>query len=87
MDFKSSPIPLYRSHKLVRGFKVGEVKLDEEKIFLVPEDPLLSSVEVTSDYLNKHDPQPGGYFVLYEDGYMSWSPAATFEKGNARVPE
>lgn len=23
----------------------------------------------------------GGYYVVYEDGYESWSPAEAFEKG------
>lgn len=29
----------------------------------------------------QHKPKIGGYFVLYEDGYTSYSPASTFEAG------
>lgn len=28
-----------------------------------------------------------GYKVVYEDGYVSWSPAATFERAYRRVTE
>jgi len=27
----------------------------------------------------------GGYFVRYEDGYCSWSPADAFEQGYSRI--
>lgn len=33
------------------------------------------------DYLDKHEPKAGGYLVIYQDGYRSYSPAAIFEKG------
>ncbi len=37
--------------------------------------------EVEADYIKKHNPQVGGYFVVYLDGYKSFSPAAVFEEG------
>lgn len=40
-------------------------------------------VEVSTGYLAKHQPEVGGYFVLYEDGYRSFSPAGVFEAGYA----
>jgi hypothetical protein len=27
----------------------------------------------------------GGYFVVYDDGYTSYSPAAAFESGYSRI--
>ncbi len=36
-------------------------------------------------YVRKHDPKPGGYYVVYEDGYTSWSPADAFEGGYTRI--
>jgi hypothetical protein len=36
---------------------------------------------VSLEYLDKHSPQAGGYYVVYEDGYRSYSPAAAFEAG------
>jgi hypothetical protein len=39
------------------------------------------SIGVSPDYIRKHNPQPGGYFVVYDDGYQSFSPAEAFEEG------
>ncbi len=39
------------------------------------------AVNVSHDYMRKHKPQPGGYFVRYKDGYESYSPADAFEDG------
>jgi len=41
--------------------------------------------EVDATYLKKHNPQVGGYYVVYADGYKSWSPAQAFEEGYTRV--
>ena len=40
-----------------------------------------SGVVVSAAYVAKHDPQVGGYYVLYPDGYESWSPAEAFRAG------
>lgn len=40
-------------------------------------------VVVTWDYVRKHDPVVGGYYVRYVDtGYESFCPAKEFEGGN-----
>jgi hypothetical protein len=36
---------------------------------------------VGAQFLEKHKPEVGGYFVQYADGYKSFSPAAAFEEG------
>jgi len=33
----------------------------------------------------KHKPEVGGYYVVYADGYKSFSPAQAFEEGYTRV--
>ena len=40
---------------------------------------------VSPSYVAKHEPQVGGYYVCYSDGYESWSPAHQFEQGYARL--
>ncbi len=40
---------------------------------------------VSEDYMAKHDPEEGGYYVRYDDGYESFSPAAAFESGYTRI--
>ena len=37
------------------------------------------------NYVKKHNPQAGGYYVVYEDGYKSWSPAEAFESGYTKM--
>jgi hypothetical protein len=44
-------------------------------------------VMVTSELQIRGGPNPlGGYYVLYEDGFESWSPAKVFEAGYLRCP-
>jgi hypothetical protein len=39
---------------------------------------------VTREFMDKHTPQAGGYYVVYKDGYKSYSPAQAFEEGYTR---
>jgi hypothetical protein len=48
---------------------------------LFPEDPAYAPIPVDADWFRKHKPTAGGYYVVYEDGYTSFSPAAAFENG------
>lgn len=38
-----------------------------------------------ADWYRRHKPESGGYFVVYADGYESFSPAKAFEDGYTRV--
>jgi site-specific recombinase XerD len=38
-------------------------------------------IHVRHDYVHKHKPEAGGYYVVYADGYKSYSPAKAFEEG------
>jgi hypothetical protein len=35
--------------------------------------------------MTKHAPEVGGYYVVYADGYKSYSPAKAFEDGYTQV--
>ena len=41
--------------------------------------------QVSKEYMDKHNPQVGGYYVVYQDGYKSFSPAEAFEDGYTRI--
>lgn len=76
-------LPEYISHKIVKAAKIKKViwpagKEGGAKIFFEND---LGHVEVDTAYMRKHNPKEGGYFVVYEDGYQSFSPAIPFEKG------
>lgn len=76
-------LPKYRCHKEVWAFKIEEVLLDDPDLhngahlYGVNDENL----DVNKEYLDKHKPEAGGYFVLYEGGYRSYSPADAFESG------
>lgn len=82
---------LYKSHKTVRAFKISSVRkqcdgsaviFSDSVAHIAGEDP---GVEVSKEYIDKHNPYPGGYWVEYEDGYQSFSPAGAFEQGYSEI--
>lgn len=79
-------LPQYKSHKVVGALKIGHVdRKDDGSAMLIPAEEGYNAVAVSSGYVAKHDPQSGGYFVEYKDGYRSYSPAEPFEEGYVRV--
>lgn len=52
---------------------------------LMFEEAGYSPIAVDANWYRKHDPQKGGYYVVYEDGYVSFSPAEAFEGGYTRI--
>lgn len=81
-------LPLYQCHKKVRAVKLAGVIMPEPnpqvgRCILVPADPQYANIFVTPHWVTKHKPHSGGYFVRYDDGYESYSPAEAFESGYA----
>lgn len=81
-------MPKYECHKTVHALQIKEVLDTSEKgaesdggRTLVFVDTEFAVQRVTSEYVRKHSPQPGGYYVIYKDGYESFSPAEAFESG------
>lgn len=87
----------YRCHKEVRAARIETVVeafystppflvLLSDPSFAGPADdtPMVRQ-EVTPEWMKKNKPQVGGYFVAYEDGYTSYSPAKAFEEGYVEV--
>ncbi len=88
-------LPRWRSHKEVYGDKITEVRT------LSPPDPNDEAIRddtrirwiiacggivtVTKDLIARGAPSVGDYFVQYDDGYKSWSPAKAFEEGYTRL--
>ena len=52
---------------------------------IMPVEPGYAPFLVDDDYVRKHNPQVGGYYVVYQDGYKSFSPAEAFEDGYTRI--
>jgi hypothetical protein len=75
-------LPKYRCHKTVHALKIKDVIVHAANgHIIVPEDTRYAPFQITDEYLQKHKPESGGYFVQYNDGYKSFSPAQPFEEG------
>lgn len=83
-------LPRYSSHKIVRAAKISSIGPDTNgthNLNLRLPNGDIQSYGVSPDYVKKHEPKVGGYLVVYEDGYESWSPADAFEQGYTLSPE
>jgi len=75
-------IPRYKCHKVVQALKITLVTPTGcNAHFIVPQEEGFEPIEVSSEWVRQHNPKPGGYYVVYEDGYTSYSPAQAFERG------
>lgn len=89
----SIEMPRYKCHKEVWALKIVKIEPatgnrpsepQEETdggSIITPENPRYEPFKVEAEYVSKHNPQVGGYYVVYEDGYKSFSPAQAFEEG------
>lgn len=79
-------LPLWKCHKVVGGSKIVDAQiLPGGGGILVLECGFSATVD--KHYVDKHSPLAGGYFVVYEDGYQSFSPAEAFKNGYTRIEE
>ncbi len=76
--------PLYQSIKQVEGLKIKAIHFRDSGYFIIPEEDH-DPVDVTCEWMAKHQPHVGGYLVRYVDGYMSYSPRIAFENGNVPI--
>jgi len=80
-------MPKYKCFKEVHALKILGISLpqnaalDAELAFEQPFAPKLMQRE----WLDKHNPEVGGYLVVYKDGYESFSPAKAFEEGYTKI--
>lgn len=87
----AAKLPRWRSHKQVWADRIVESRihthggLDRIDIWTLEGG---GTVQVFGSLRSRvpTDRSPvGGYYVLYDDGYESWSPASAFEDGYRRV--
>jgi hypothetical protein len=79
-------MPKYQCHKEVWALKI--IRIDEQadrSAILFPAEDGFVPFRVTPEYMMKHNPQPDGYYVVYEGGYKSFSPAEPFEDGYTKI--
>jgi hypothetical protein len=82
----SRELPRYQSHKIVWALKIKLVVPElKGQATIYPYEEGYHPFLVSAEYVRKHQPSSGGYYVLYADGYESWSPQVQFEDGNSPI--
>lgn len=86
------PLPLYNCRMQVRALKISGINLDSTEAkedgretdgsaMITPAEDGYVPFKIGAEYLRRLKPQVGGYYVVYKDGYKSYSPARAFEEG------
>lgn len=78
-----SMLSKYKCHKEVHAVMIGSII----GTTIVPKGAFKAQFKVDQKYIDKHKPVVGGYYVVYEDGYESFSPADVFEKGYTKTSD
>lgn len=86
MDAQTSiEMPKYKSHKEIHALKIGSFSGKEDGTLTIsPANPRYSEITVSHDdavRFERMTPADLGYYVVYKDGYISWSPSEAFEDG------
>ena len=81
----SAELPLYQCHKRVRAVKIADIRIVDGIRVIIPEEHGHDPVAVTNEYVDKHEPKVGGYYVLYSNGHQSYSPGNAFEEGYTKL--
>ena len=78
-------LPRYQCHKVVHAVRILAFEvLDDETSKIMPDDPLNGAIVTAPGWHAKfhgHENDDPGYYVVYDDGYASWSPTKPFEDG------
>ncbi len=77
-------LPKFTSHKTVHALKIAAIEIHEDRsATIVPKNDCFSPFEVDADWVScfKRTDDDPGYYVVYKDGYKSWSPSQAFEDG------
>lgn len=87
-DAPCAEMPRYKCHKEVWALKIAKLEHtgtpDQESdgsLRMTPEEAQYAPIILPREYVQKHHPKVGGYYVVYKDGYKSFSPADVFEDG------
>lgn len=82
-------LPRYQCHKKVWALKIREIHLGSSGDLVIgPANEAYPWFTVPAKFVPQHNaarPQVGWYWVRYEDGYESFSPADAFESGYTRI--
>jgi hypothetical protein len=78
---------LWQSHRQVAAAKIESVEQDALTGGVLLKLEGGRAAGVTQDWVTRHTPHVGGYFVQYVDGYQSFCPAEAFERDHTAADE
>lgn len=80
-DAAQIEMPKYKSHKQVWALKIAGI----DGLHLTFVEKGYAPIKVASNMFARYTPVPGDYYIVYDDGYKSISPAKAFEEGYTRL--
>ena len=83
-------MPQYECHKKVWALKIAAIEVYEDKSAkIVPSDNGYDMFKTKEGWAEKFhgDENDIGYYVVYPDGYASWSPTSAFDSGYKLIGE
>ena len=81
-------LPKYKSHKIVRALSIAAIEVHEDKsATIAPSLAAYAPFKTQPGWAErfKGNEDDKGYYVVYEDGYASWSPTEAFESGYTKL--
>ena len=83
-------LPRYRCHKCVSAAKITHLLTHVDGMLdltVIDDNGKEGKLRMSADWNHKHSPDLGGYLVMYDNGYSSYSPAEVFEAGYTLLTE
>lgn len=77
-------MPSYRSHKKVWALEIETVSVGAP-YRMKPKDARYAEVTLPAEMWSRYQPVSGDFYVVYADGYKSFSPRKAFLEGYTAV--
>jgi len=81
-------MPRYKCHKEVHAVQIAAIEVHEDgSATIAPKDAGFATFKTAPKWADRFqgtDEDPG-YYVVYSDGFASWSPSKAFESGYSRI--
>lgn len=84
----TAEMPRYQCHKKVWALKIAALLVDEHNhTTITPAEAGYAAFDAPSGWADRYhgSSEDRGYYVVYDDGYASWSPTKAFEQGYTRL--
>lgn len=86
----AAEMPQYLCHKRVWALKIAAIEIRVDKSAMIaPSDYRYAPFTTKPGWAEHWNGSEGdcGYYVVYDDGYASWSPTKAFEEGYTRITD